>query len=107
MSAKQLRWHDTLALMNVDFIHKPGRDNVVPDALSRQEEFQDMSTTQVLRVMYNGGGSLERRIREGYMKDPEAQRLLGELRSGKKLKEVKLENGLLKYKQRRVFFKVS
>jgi hypothetical protein len=31
VSAKQLRWHDTLALMNVKLIHKPGRDNVVPD----------------------------------------------------------------------------
>jgi hypothetical protein len=29
MSIKQLRWHDTLALMNVDLIHKPGHDNVV------------------------------------------------------------------------------
>ena len=103
VSAKQLRWHDTLALMNVDLIHKPGRDNVVPDALSRREEFQDMSTTQVLRLMYKGEGSLERRIREGYMKDPEAQRLLGELRSGKRHKQVKLENGLLKYKQSRVY----
>ena len=35
VSAKQLRWHDTLALMNVDLIHKLGCDNVVPDALSR------------------------------------------------------------------------
>ena len=48
VSAKQLRWHDTLALMNVDLIHKPGRDNVVPDALSRREEFHTMSTTQAL-----------------------------------------------------------
>ena len=103
MSAKQLRWHDTLALMNVDLIHKPGRDNVVPDALSRREEFQAMSTTQVLRLMYKGEGDLERRIREGYMKDPEAQRLLGELRQGKKLKEIKLVDGLLKYKQSRVY----
>lgn len=103
MSAKQLRWHDTLALMNVDLIHKPGRDNVVPDALSRKEELHAMSTTQVLRLMYRGEGNWERRIREGYMKDPEAQQMLGDLRKGKKLKEIKLVNGLLKYKQSRVY----
>jgi hypothetical protein len=38
MSAKQWHWHDTLAPINVDLIHKPGRDNVVLAALSRQEE---------------------------------------------------------------------
>jgi hypothetical protein len=37
--AKQLRWHDTLALLDVELIHKPWRDNVVPNALSRKEEF--------------------------------------------------------------------
>jgi hypothetical protein len=103
MNAKQLRWHDTLVLMNVDLIHKPGRDNVVPDVLSRKEEFHTMSTTQVLRLMYKGEGNWERKIGEGYMKDPEAQRLLGELRKGKKLKELKLVNRLLKYKQSRVY----
>ena len=103
VSAKQLRWHDTLALMNVDLIHKPGRDNVVPNALSRREEFHTMSTIQALRLMYKGEGNLQRKIREGYLKDPEAQRLLGELRKGKALKEVKLVDGLLKYKQSRVY----
>jgi len=32
--SKQLQWYDTLALMNVELIHKLGRGNVVPDALS-------------------------------------------------------------------------
>ena len=44
MSAKKLRWHDTLVLMNVDLIHKPGRDNMVSDVLSRKEKFYVMST---------------------------------------------------------------
>jgi len=37
---EQLRWHDTLALLDVELIHTPGQDNVVLDALSRKEEFQ-------------------------------------------------------------------
>jgi hypothetical protein len=39
-STKQLRWHDTLALLHVELIHKPGRDNIIPNALSKKEEFQ-------------------------------------------------------------------
>ena len=89
--------------MNVDLIHKPRRDNVVLNALSRQEELQAMSTTQVLRLMYKGKGDLERRIKEEYMKDPKALRLLAELRNGKKLKNIKLVDSLLKYKQSWVY----
>ncbi len=37
---EQLRWHDTLALLDVELIHKPRWDNVVLDALSRKENFQ-------------------------------------------------------------------
>ena len=36
--AKQLRWHDTLALMNMELIHKLGRYNVMPDTLSNREK---------------------------------------------------------------------
>lgn len=39
-SAKQLQWHDTLALMNIKLIHKNGKDNVVPNALNHKEEYQ-------------------------------------------------------------------
>ena len=31
MNAKQLRWSNSLALMNVDLIYEPGYENVVPD----------------------------------------------------------------------------
>ena len=37
------------------------------------------------------------------MNYPEAQRFLGELHKGKALKEVKLVDGLLKYKQNQVY----
>ena len=35
MSAKSSRWHDSLALMKVDLIHKLDSGNVMPDTLSR------------------------------------------------------------------------
>ena len=47
MNAMPLRWHDTLALMIMDLIHKLGRHNVVLDVLNRQEKVQAMSTTQL------------------------------------------------------------
>jgi hypothetical protein len=39
-STKQLTWHDTLVLLQVELIHKLGQDNVILDVLSRKEEFQ-------------------------------------------------------------------
>ncbi len=36
-STKQLRWHNTLALLDVEMIHKLKWDNVVLDTLSRKE----------------------------------------------------------------------
>jgi hypothetical protein len=48
VNAKPLRGHDTLMLMKVDLIHKPGRDNVELDALSKRDEFQAMNTIQIL-----------------------------------------------------------
>ena len=38
MTPKELRWYDTIISMDVKLIHKSGRDNLVPDALSRREE---------------------------------------------------------------------
>jgi hypothetical protein len=45
LSSKQMTWQDTFALFNVDIQHKPGKENIVPDALSR---------TYQLRVVYVG-----------------------------------------------------
>jgi hypothetical protein len=40
VSTKQLRWHNTLALLDVEMIHKLGWDNVVPNTLSRKEKIR-------------------------------------------------------------------
>jgi hypothetical protein len=39
-SIKQLRWHDTLVLLDVELIHKLRWDNVFLGSLNRKEEFQ-------------------------------------------------------------------
>jgi hypothetical protein len=44
VSTKPLRWHDTLALIKVDLIHKVAHENMVWDMLSEREELQAMNT---------------------------------------------------------------
>ena len=60
----------------MDLIYKSGRDNVVPDALSRRQE---------LRIIFMGESSLMRKICEGYQDDEESKKTLDTLRLGKKL----------------------
>jgi hypothetical protein len=47
-SAKPLQWHNTLAPMKVDLIHKTGHDNMVWNKLIERKEFQAMNTIQIL-----------------------------------------------------------
>ncbi len=69
---KQLRWHNTLALLDVELIHKLGWDNVILDVMNNKKEFQvkkPLTKTQALRAIYWEENNLERRIREAYMQD--------------------------------------
>jgi hypothetical protein len=38
--AKQLCWHNTLALMDIELIHKSSKKNVVLDVLNHIKEYQ-------------------------------------------------------------------
>jgi hypothetical protein len=52
---KQLRWHNTLALLDVELIHKLGWDNVILDVMNNKKEFQvkkPLTKTQALRAIY-------------------------------------------------------
>ena len=80
-----------LACFNVDLIYKPGRDNVVPDALSRRHE---------LLSIFIGESSLMRKIRKGYQDDGESKRTLDTLRLDKKLEHFWLEQGVFWFKQK-------
>ncbi len=81
-SANKLKWHDTLALLDVELIHKPRWDNIIPNALSRKEEFQlekPLIKTQALRAIFKGKNTLEWNIRKTYVQDPLAQCYFKEL----------------------------
>jgi len=53
LSSKHVRWQDTLALFNVDIRHKPGKENIMPDALSRKHQ---------LKVVYVGEIELQKEV---------------------------------------------
>jgi hypothetical protein len=70
--AKQLTWHDTLVLLDVELIQKLGWDNVVPNTHSRKEEFQIeklLTKTQALKAIFQGESDLERKIKEANVQD--------------------------------------
>ncbi len=65
LSSKQARWQGTLALFNVDIRHKPGKENVVPDALSRKHQ---------LKVVYVGETKFQKEVQLGSRYDEFARK---------------------------------
>ena len=82
ITPKQWRQTNVLAWFNVDLIHKLGRHNVVPDALSRRQKLRIIFTSELL---------LMRKICEGYQNDEESKKILDTLRLGNKLEHFRLE----------------
>jgi hypothetical protein len=93
LSSKQVRWQDTLALFNVDIRHKPGKDNVVPDALSRKHQ---------LKVMYVGETKLQKEVRLTNRHDQFAKEVRQNIQNGAK-SHFQVRNGLLCYKKNRLY----
>jgi hypothetical protein len=89
LSSKQVRWQDTLALFNVDIRHKLGKENIVPDALSRKHQF---------RVVYVGESELRKEVRLASRWDAFAKEVRQSIQNGAK-SHFHLRNGLLWYKQ--------
>jgi len=91
--SKQVRWQDTLALFNVDIRHKPGKENIVPDALSRKHQ---------LRMVYMGESELQKEVRLVSRRDAFAKEARQNIQNGAK-SHFHLQNGLLWYKQKRFY----
>ncbi len=88
LSSKQVRWQDTLALFNVDIWHKLGKENVVPDALSRKHQ---------LRMVYVGETELQKEVQLPSRRDAFAKEVRQSIQNGAK-SHFHLRNGLLWYK---------
>ncbi len=75
LSSKQVRWQDTLALFNVDIRHKSGKENIVPDALSRKHQ---------LRMVYVGETKLQKEVRLASRWDAFAKEVRQSIQNGAK-----------------------
>jgi hypothetical protein len=70
--AMQSRWHNTLVVMDVELVHKPGKDNVVLDVLSCKREYQGemfWENIQILWAMFVKESNLERKERKLYVEN--------------------------------------
>ncbi len=62
--------NDTLALLDVELIHKLGQDIVVPNALNQKEEFQmenPPTNTQALKAIFYVESSFKWKTEEAYV----------------------------------------
>ncbi|KAH9670463.1 Endonuclease [Citrus sinensis] len=95
LSPKQARWQDFLAEFDYRLEYKPGKANVVADALSRKAELATLSMSQPK-------SDLVSRIKEGLQQDPLAKDLLEKVLKGK-TRRFWQEEGILLIKGDRLF----
>ncbi|KAE8681498.1 Detected protein of unknown function [Hibiscus syriacus] len=93
LSPKQARWKDFLAEFDYILEYKPGKANVVADALSRTAELVAISLAK---------GTVLERIKEGLEQDPMTRELV-KLASDGKTQRFWVEDGLLYTKGRRIY----
>ncbi|KAE8662634.1 cytochrome P450 78A7-like [Hibiscus syriacus] len=93
LSPKQARWQDFLAEFDYTLEYKPGKANVVADALSRKAKLAAISLAK---------GTVLERIKEGLEQDPMARELV-KLASDGKTQRFWVEDGLLYTKGRRIY----
>ncbi|KAG8377434.1 hypothetical protein BUALT_Bualt08G0032500 [Buddleja alternifolia] len=91
LSPKQARWQDFLAEFDYVLEYKPGKANVVADALSRKAELAAISLAK---------GNVHEKIKEGLEHDPMAKELMRLAKEGK-TRQFWVEDGLLYAKGRR------
>jgi hypothetical protein len=72
-SQKELRWYDVIVGSNVVLIHKLGCDNVVLDALSRNEEYLDLNI--MVMVLSQNDTPFEKEVKEAYKTDGQTKEL--------------------------------
>ena len=95
LSPKQARWQDFLAEFDYCLQYKPGKANVVADALSRKAELASISLSTPRSDLLD-------RIKEGMQQDPLAKNL-AKLASEGKTRRFWLDDGMLLTSGNRIF----
>ena len=93
ITPKQARWQDFLAEFDYNLEYKPGRGNVVADALSRKT---DLAAISSVRSEFQGA------IKDGMQRDPEAKKIM-ELVAQGQTRRFWVEDGFLLTTGRRIY----
>jgi hypothetical protein len=88
-----VKWQDTLALFNVDIRHKLGKENIVPNVLSRKHQ---------LKVVYVGETKLQKEVQLAGHRDEFTKEVRQNIQNGAK-SHFHLRNGLVWYKQNQLY----
>ena len=78
LTRRQARWMELFQEYDFDFRYRPGKDNIVPDALSRRPDYK-WTTEQLLTLhslVIDIDPDTKRRFKELYVKDPQLAPLL-------------------------------
>lgn len=94
LSGRQYRWIDTLQAHSYDVEQVPGKQHIVPDALSRRPYHQVSAT---LKSMLINNPQFPDRIKSAYGSDPWTNRLINAIRDGEKPKDRQVEIQLSNY----------
>ncbi|KAI5061571.1 hypothetical protein GOP47_0024076, partial [Adiantum capillus-veneris] len=74
LTPKQARWQDTKAEFDIELLHKPGKANAMPDALSRLPTVAAITTFS---------STLKQQIKDAQQQDPVVHRMRNDFHSGK------------------------
>ncbi|MFH3616989.1 ribonuclease H family protein [Acinetobacter pittii] len=95
LTGKLMRWQQYLAKFYYEMVYKPGKENVVADALTRKEQY--------LRAVWNIESEWPDLVLNAYTDDALARTWLAIFKKKGSVPHVTLEHGLLKWKQTRVY----
>jgi len=108
----QMRWQGFLARFDYEIVYKPGKLNVVADALSRKEQF--LGVVHSIKWVFKVDSDWPKTIQNAYKDDRQAQKWIKQFADaeggrGKIQKPTLISwvNGLLRYKQSRIYIPKS
>ena len=79
LSHRQMNWMTTLQSFDFDIIHRPGRENIVADALSRRPDYSFSAITWL-----TAEEGLLQQVKLASQSDPEYQRVLAHVKASKR-----------------------
>ena len=95
LTAKQARWQDFLAGYDFELKYKPGKQNVVADALSRRAHLAVMHVVVDTNILPT--------LKGAYHGDEYAQKCLRSFANGEKVAHLSLKDGVIYFKQQRLY----